>query len=770
MRRRLNGTSLRSSLLSALVLSLVLASCRMQELEVEPSPGDLQFTDLATVWDEAMPLGNATLGTLVWQKEGRLRFSLDRSDLWDLRPLDCFQGEYFSFDWISRKIREKDYMPVVNELETKGHSSPAPSKIPGAALEFDSEGWGEVTQSRLFLNNALCQVLWDSGIRLQTFVQADSPVGWFVLENVPDSLQPRLIPPAYQPETNSAGNGGLGDASLALLGYEQGKVETGTLTGTKTGTGTKTKTKEGLITYHQPGWGGFFYDVAVGWKRAGSGIVGAWSITSSLSGDHAEEVVREALCQGIATAYRRHMAYWTPYWQKSVVEVPDTVVQYQYDREVYKFGSASRSDSYPISLQSVWTADDGRLPPWKGDYHHDLNTQLSYWPAYSGNRLDEGLAYLNTLWAQRDVHKEFTRTLYGKDGLNAPGTCSLDGHVIPGWTAYTMSQTTSAWLAQHFYLHWKYSADNDFLAERGYPYLRDVALFLEQQSQVDGQGVRRLEFSSSPEVNNNSLESWFSDFTNFDLSLMHFAFQAAGEMADSLGIQAEAAHWRELDAQLPGYATDETGALCFSPSMPYNQSHRHFSHAMAIHPLGLIDISHGEAEKCIVEATLAKLHEYGPDWWCGYSYSWLANMEARAGHGNEAREALRTFAQCFVLRNSFHANGDQTASGKSLFTYRPFTLEGNFAFAAGVQEMLLQSHTGVINVFPAIPADWKDVRFERLRARGAFLVSAEMKDGALVSLSVYSEKGGLLRIRHPKTGEITERDTKAGETIRLIEN
>ena len=68
MRRRLNGTSLRSSLLSVLVLSLVLASCRMQELEVEPSPGDLQFTDLATVWDEAMPLGNATLGALVWQR------------------------------------------------------------------------------------------------------------------------------------------------------------------------------------------------------------------------------------------------------------------------------------------------------------------------------------------------------------------------------------------------------------------------------------------------------------------------------------------------------------------------------------------------------------------------------------------------------------------------------------------------------------------------------------------------------------------------------
>ena len=749
MRKLLSGTRCGISLLSVIGLSLVLASCRPDGLDVEPSASDLQFTDLATVWDEAMPLGNATLGSLIWQKEGRLRFSLDRSDLWDLRPLDCYGGECFSFDWISGKIREKDYAPVINELETKGHSNPAPSKIPGAALEFSTEGWGPVVRSRLFLRNALCRVEWSSGVRLQTFVQADSPVGWFVFENVPDSFRLQLIPPAYGSDRNTAGNGGLGDSSLALLGYEQGAV----------------KQEGDFIAYHQPGWDGFFYDVAVGWKRRGGGIVGAWSITSSLGNGHAEQVVREALCGGVATAYSRHMAYWAPYWQKSVVCVPDTVVQHQYDREVYKFGSASRRDSYPISLQSVWTADDGRLPPWKGDYHHDLNTQLSYWPAYSGNRLDEGMAYLNTLWNQRQVHREFTRTLYGKEGLNVPGTCSLDGHIIPGWTAYTMSQTTGAWLAQHFYLHWKYSADDEFLSSRGYPYLRDVALFLEQQSHVDGQGVRRLEFSSSPEINDNRLESWFPDFTNFDLSLMHFAFRAAGEMADALGIQAEAAHWRELEAQLPAYALDEKGALCFAPSLPYNQSHRHFSHAMAIHPLGLIDISHGPEEKQIVEATLAGLHEYGPDWWCGYSYSWLANLEARARHGSEACEALRTFAQCFVLRNSFHANGDQSKSGKSRFLYRPFTLEGNFAFASGVQEMLMQSHTGVINVFPAIPAEWKNVRFERLRARGAFLVSAEMKDGALASLSIYSEKGGRLRIRHPQTGEIIERDTKAGETV-----
>jgi hypothetical protein len=140
---------------------------------------------------------------------------------------------------------------------------------------------------------------------------------------------------------------------------------------------------------------------------------------------------------------------------------------------------------------------------------------------------------------------------------------------------------------------------------------------------------------------------------------------------------------------------------------------------MAWHPLGLIDWSHGAEDQQIIKNTLATLEKFGPDWWTGYSYSWLGNLYARAFMGNKAARVLRVFAQCFCLPNSFHVNGDQTRSGKSKFTYRPFTLEGNFAFAAGVQEMLIQSHTGIIRVFPAIPDDWTDCSFHNLRAEGA---------------------------------------------------
>ncbi|MGZ5515374.1 MAG: glycoside hydrolase family 95-like protein, partial [Candidatus Aminicenantales bacterium] len=160
------------------------------------------------------------------------------------------------------------------------------------------------------------------------------------------------------------------------------------------------------------------------------------------------------------------------------------------------------------------------------------------------------------------------------------------------------------------------------------------------------------------------------------------------------------------------------------------------------------------------------------------------NLAARAMDGDKAARALRTFAECFCLPNSFHANGDQTKSGKSKLTYRPFTLEGNFAFASGIQEMLLQSHTGVVRIFPAVPAAWSDVSFDGLRAEGGFVVSAAKKAKKVVEVRVRSENGGRLRLENPfpdgfyetsgaaagsvrNAGQIVEADMRPGEEIRL---
>lgn len=711
----------------------LLTACNVSvNLPVLPSDSDLQFHDLAKTWDEGMPLGNATVGALVWQRDSALRFSLDRTDLWDLRPMDSISGSNNRFAWVHDQVMKGDYLPVQKKYDWPYEQQPAPSKIPGAALEFSLEQLGAPSDVHLYLSNALCEATWNNGTTLKTFVHATEPVGWFVFENLPADIKPSLIAPSYNTGEEKTGDSVAGQ-DLRRLGYKQGTIDE----------------DANQITYHQEGWNGFSYDVNVRWEQKGTTLHGVWSITSSLETDKAADKTQEAMARGINKDYQSHMDYWKSYWAQSSVALPDPVLQKQYDNEMYKFGSASRENSYPISLQAVWTADNGKLPPWKGDYHHDLNTQLSYWPAYTGNHLTEGLGYLNTLWNQRDVYKRYTQEYFGKEGMNIPGVCTLLGVPMGGWIQYSMSQTVSAWLAQHFYLHWKYSADRDFLEERAYPFLKDVAVFLEQQSVVDDNGVRKLMISSSPEIFDNSINAWFRDMTNYDLSLMHFAFSAASELASELNLPDESAHWKALNNQLPDYNLDKDGALTFANGFPYDQSHRHFSHAMAIHPLGMIDWSQGEQSRSIIKATLKKLQDYGPDYWTGYSYSWFGNMKARAFDGEGAAKELRTFAECFCLRNTFHANGDQTKSGKSRFTYRPFTLEGNFAFASGIQEMLLQSHTGTIRVFPAIPSSWSDVSFENLRAMGAFLVSAEKRKGKIVKLRIYPEQGGILRIAYP---------------------
>jgi alpha-L-fucosidase 2 len=713
-----------------------------------PSPSDLHFKALAHTWDEGMPLGNGFIGQLIWQKENKLRFSLDRTDLWDLRPTDSLSGKNFTFEWVKQHIITNNYDPVHRKLDDPYDQLAAPSKIPGAAIEFTVPG--TVKDVRLYLKNALCRVEWTNGMTLRSFVQAEKPVGWFVFENVPSHFSPILVPPAYVKNDKEVKNA-IPEQELYRLGYKQGNVVT----------------NGQYILYHQEGWKGFHYDVAVRWQQEGHKITGVWCILSSLSGGDARKAVDEAWQRGVNADYTSHLAFWKAFRGQSSVVLPDSVLQRQYDNEMYKLGCVARENSYPISLQAVWTADNGKLPPWKGDIHHDLNTELSYWPVYTGNHLKEGMGYLNTMWNQRPVYRKFTKQYFGVDGLDIPGVCTLTGEPMGGWIQYSMSQTTSSWLAHHFYQQWKYSCDDNFMRTRAYPFTKEVATFIEHQLEPDGKGGLTFHFSTSPEVFESSTKAWFRTITNYDLSLIISLLKSAVEMSTALHNESDRAHWQSLLDKLPKLQTDENGAFEFAAGVPYSFSHRHFSHAMSIYPLGLIDWEDGEASRRTIRATIDKLIKEGPDWWCGYSYSWLACMYARERNGEGASKALHDFARCFCLPNTFHANGDQTKSGMSKFDYRPFTLEGNFAFAAGVQEMLLQSQRDVIRIFPAIPKSWANVSFHQLRAQGAFLVSAEQKDGKVVRLSIFSERGKTLRLVSPFDGKLITRPTKAGETIML---
>ena len=120
----------------------------------------------------------------------------------------------------------------------------------------------------------------------------------------------------------------------------------------------------------------------------------------------------------------------------------------------------------------------------------------------------------------KKTFKKYTKEYFESDGLAVPGVTTLTGDPMGGWIQYSFGPTVSGWLAQHFYLHWRYSMDRKFLEDKAYPWISDVALFYNQISVKDKNGMRKLPISSSPEIHDNSRDAWFEETTNFDLAII----------------------------------------------------------------------------------------------------------------------------------------------------------------------------------------------------------------------------------------------------------
>ena len=715
----------------------------------------LHYTTPATTWDEALPLGNGIMGALVWGDGAPLKISLDRADLWDVRPIPIFEtSPDYTHDQLVRWRNEGNLDSIKRLYDEPYEKLTAPTKIPAGRLELNWDEAPRFGKADLDVRGARADVRFANEIVVSTLMHAVQPIG---LMTVSGGRGPsvRLIAPSFSGVGRAGGPRDGGDfGDLASLGYAAPDETAG----------------DNFCAFTQKGWGEFSFAVYAGWKQEGVIWRMAWSVASSYEGKDPLQIARlrveKALVASSQTLVASHEKWWDKYWRQSSLTLPNKMLERQWYLEQYKFGSASRRGAPPITLQGPWTADDGKLPPWKGDYHNDLNTQLSYWPCYSANHLEEGLSFLDWLWKVRPENKKWTKKWFGVEGLNVPGVADLEGKQMSGWAQYSFSATTSAWLSQHFYWHWRYSQDRTFLRDRAYPYLADCSTFIEAMTrQKDAQGKRTLALSSSPEINDNRLDAWFAGITNYDLSLMRWLLGATAELADEQKMPAEAARWRAVLAELPELVLAEDGRLLVAPGYPLRESHRHLSWLMAIYPLGLVDKNDGDAAKRTIDASLAELDKFGPAWWCGYSYAWQGNLKARAGDGAGAEKALEIFSKAFTLRNSFHANGDQTKSGLSNYTYRPFTLEGNFAAANGIQQMLLQSQRGLMQVFPAVPDSWQDVSFSQLRTEGAFLVSARREGGKTVQVDIESEKGGVLRLISPFSGKLLTLSMKLNQRL-----
>jgi len=371
---------------------------------------NLTFNTIPDRWDHGFPLGNGMLGVLVWQHEGMLRLSVDRADLWDLRP--TMDIEKYSYQWAYNRRLSGDFDSVWKVADEPYDRDAAPTKIPGAAIEFDISKLGPVESAFLDINSAICTIKWKNGTIFRTFVDATQVVARYSWQGA--SPMPLLKAPAYTTKiTESSSNQVVGGSDLRRLGYPEGSIIS----------------YKNLTVYRQKGWKTFEYEAAVNYAQSKSGSEGCYTITSNYNAKPkvitSVEIVKKAIQTGFEKSIVPHKEWWAQYWKQSSVSVPDTLLQKQYYLEMYKFGAASRKGAPPITLQAVWTADNGKLPPWKGDLHSDLNTQLSYWPSYTGNHPEEGAVFTDWLWELKTVFEQYAKKVFNANGLNVPGVSTL---------------------------------------------------------------------------------------------------------------------------------------------------------------------------------------------------------------------------------------------------------------------------------------------------------------------------------------------------------
>lgn len=681
--------------------------------------------------DDGLPLGNGAQGVLVWGEGNIVRLSLDRGDLWDERTPPTLQRADWTYATMKESVANGRHQLLQELFDVPYETVPYPTKLPGGRIELVFPEGTNVQRFTLDLASAQAKVeLGATTVRLH--VSATLPFAVVRIDGA--KPQVRLAPPqavkqlAYIP----ASMGSDGERQWYVQEAAQGMAY-------------------GVACVRHDDDEGTTLLIHVG-KRDHAASEDE-SLDSWLGGG----AQLQAAMPYEWLAQQWHESWWKEHWSASSVRLPDARIQAQYDFARYVYGAGSRADQLgrggaPIALQGLWTNDESGLPPWKGDYHNDLNTQTTYGAQLPMGHSDAGLCFLQHLASLKPRFESFARSFYAVDGLVVPGVMTLEGRAMGGWGQYSLSPTNTAWLAMLFDEHWRYTRDAAFLKDVAHPWCAQAGRALAVLLAPDSEGHLRLPLSSSPEIFDNTARSWLPPNSNYDQSLLRWLFGALARQASELGHREDAAKWNDLLARLEPLDIDaESGALTFARGIPYESSHRHFSHAMAIHPLGTLTIEGSESERRTIDATLAQLERHGSSWWTGYSFSWFACMLARAGKPEKALAQLENYL-AFTGRNGFHLNGDQSGKGLSKFTYRPFTLEGNMLAAQAVHEMLLQSWGGVVRVFPATSERWKDVEFDCLRAEGAFRVSAKRAGGRTRVVGIAAELGGVLRLRDPFGG------------------
>lgn len=471
----------------------------------------------------------------------------------------------------------------------------------------------------------------------------------------------------------------------------------------------------------------------------------------------------------------------------------DELVQKLVDYGRYLLISSSRAGGYPANLQGIWNGD--YAPPWYGHLGNNENLQMNYWQAMPGNLNESMMAFFDYFDAHIEDFQYNARQLWGTRGIYIPPFMVPANPITVENQAHTINYTEAAgWLASFYYDYYLFTGDREFLENRAVPFLKEVALFYEDFIINDENGKNMFVPSESPE-NQPKDKVWFNPATGRDESIRiqinsTMAVAVSKEVftnlitaCELLGIEQEGVvRWKKMVSDMPAYEINEDGAMkeWLHPDFEDNYEHRHESHVYPVFPGHEVTL---ETNPEIYEAcriAIEKRKTIGLKAQTGWSLAHMANVYARLGQGDMAKEALDILARCCLGQNFFTYHNDWRYMGVTGSGFwgksAPFQMDANFGITAATYEMLCGSNASMLRILPALPLNWKTGDFKNMLTRAGVRVSARWDMGKKeINLKLVAERDVDFDIKFPgdlasieSENESKLQDSEYGENYRSL--